>query len=219
MRSVRSLWWSLIRFGFRLLYNELAFTYDVVSTVVSLGAWGCWQQAALKYINPNGLILELAHGTGNLQIDLIGAGHQTVGYDLSPNMGRIARRKLIQHKLTPRLTRGAAQALPFRNGQFSTVVSTFPSDFIVAKETLEEVFRVLRDDGVFVIVPSASFTGGGIAKAFLEWLYRITGQQSSEAPADDSRLHDWFVPYGFEVSTHREQCPNSMTLVIVARKK
>ena len=35
--SLEKTWWSLIRFGFRLLYNEMAFTYDTVSWVVSLG--------------------------------------------------------------------------------------------------------------------------------------------------------------------------------------
>jgi hypothetical protein len=47
---MKRLWWGLVRFGFRLLYNEFAFTYDTVSKVVSLGAWRCWQRAALKYL-------------------------------------------------------------------------------------------------------------------------------------------------------------------------
>jgi ubiquinone/menaquinone biosynthesis C-methylase UbiE len=219
MRPIRNLWWGLIRFGFRLLYHELAFTYDLVSRGVSLGAWRCWQRAALKHIRHDGLTLELAHGTGDLQLDFARAGCRAIGYDLSPQMGRIARQKLLRHKITPRLTRGAAQALPFPDGQFSAVVSTFPSDFIAAKETLAEVYRVLRADGVFVIVPSATFTGGGAAKTLLEWLYRITGQQTAQAAPDDSRIHDWLSPCGFEVSIQREPCRNSVALVIVARKK
>jgi hypothetical protein len=54
MRSAPSLWWRLVRFGFRLLYNEFAFSYDLVSKVVSLGAWRCWQQSALKHLNDDG---------------------------------------------------------------------------------------------------------------------------------------------------------------------
>jgi ubiquinone/menaquinone biosynthesis C-methylase UbiE len=131
-------WWQLIRFGFRLLYNELAFTYDAVSYVVSLGAWRCWQRAALKHITANAdrRILELAHGTGNLQLDMLGAGYRVVGYDLSPYMGRIARAKLARRGLPVRLARGRAQQLPFATGGFGTVVSTFPTDFIIAAETL-----------------------------------------------------------------------------------
>ena len=39
-------------------------------------------------------MLEIAHGTGNLLLDLISLGFKPVGLDLSPAMGRIASRKL-----------------------------------------------------------------------------------------------------------------------------
>jgi ubiquinone/menaquinone biosynthesis C-methylase UbiE len=115
-----SLWWRLIGFGFRLLYNELAFTYDLVSYVVSLGAWRCWQKAALKHldITQGARVLELAHGTGNLQVDLNAAGYKVVGYDLSPYMGRIAERKIRRQNYPVRLARGRAQQLPFPAGSF-----------------------------------------------------------------------------------------------------
>ena len=83
-------WWGLVGFGFRLLYNEMAFTYDLVSWIVSLGQWRAWQRAALDHIDapPGARILELAHGTGNLQMDLRAAGYHTVALDLSRAMGR-----------------------------------------------------------------------------------------------------------------------------------
>ncbi len=70
------LYWRLVKFGFRLLYNEMAFTYDAVSWIASLGEWREWQRAALKHLNvqPDAHVLELAHGTGNLQLDLRAAG-------------------------------------------------------------------------------------------------------------------------------------------------
>jgi ubiquinone/menaquinone biosynthesis C-methylase UbiE len=218
MRSAPSLWWRLVRFGFRLLYNEFAFSYDLVSKVVSLGAWRCWQQSALKHLNDDGWILELAHGTGDLQIDLADAGCRAVGYDLSPAMGRIARRKLLKRGLKVPLVRGMAQALPFHSEQFSRVVSTFPSDFITAPETLAEVQRVLQLGGVFVVVPAASFTGGGAVKAALEWLYRISGQRQAETAFESPEIVEWLAPYGFEVETVHEPCPRSVALVILARK-
>ena len=67
----RRAWRSLLRFGFRLLYHELAWTYDLVSRVVSLGQWRTWQRTALEHLaaRRGDPILELAHGTGDLQID------------------------------------------------------------------------------------------------------------------------------------------------------
>src|SRR5512144_2064080 len=109
---------SLLRFGFRLLYNELAWTYDFVSWSVSMGQWRAWQRTALPYLY-GGRVLEVGHGTGNMLLDLLSLGFTPVGLDLSRGMGRIARRKLRRVSgtrapaapLAP-LVRGRVEALP-----------------------------------------------------------------------------------------------------------
>lgn len=216
-------WWRLVRWGFHLLYNQFAFTYDVVSRIVSLGAWRCWQRAALKHIGPpgEGHILEIAHGTGDLQIDLGRAGYRAIGYDLSPHMGRIASRKLRQQGLTPLLSRGRAQALPFPARCFPVALTTFPSEFIVDPRTLDEIRRVLDDNGLLLIVPGAVFTGRGLPQRVLDWLYRITGQREN-GPEADARLRqalDQIERHGFDVNVHWEDCPGSRAMVIYARKR
>jgi ubiquinone/menaquinone biosynthesis C-methylase UbiE len=214
---VVKLWGRLVRFGFRLLYNEMAFTYDWVSWVVSLGAWRCWGRAALKYlkVEPGQWVLELAHGTGNLQLDLRAAAPRTIGYDLSPYMGRIASHKLYKGGYPIQLARGKAQQLPFPASSFAAVVSTFPTDFIIADATLHEVYRVLKPDGQFIIVPNGVLTGRSLSRTSLEWLYRITGQRGGQ----DMSLADFFQSYGFEAEMKLEDCPRSVAQVIVARKK
>jgi len=211
------LWWRLVRFGFRLLYNEMAFTYDLVSSIVSLGAWRCWQRAALKHlqVEPGSLILELAHGTGNLQIDLLKAGYRTVGYDLSPYMGRIAKAKLTEQDYPADLVRGKAQQLPFPSETFPAIVSTFPTDFIMQPETLREVYRILQPQGQFIIVPNGILTSGGVSGTGIEWLYRITGQRGGT----NLNLQDFFTSCGFEANTFSEECPRSVAQVIVTRKR
>jgi len=195
----------------------MAFTYDTVSTVVSLGAWRCWQRTALEYLESKqgDTILELAHGTGNLQLDLLKAGYHAIGYDLSPYMGRIALAKLRRQGATARLVRGKAQQLPFPAKTFQAVISTFPTDFIFAPETLNEINRILCDGGQLIIIPNGVLTGGGIIEAGMEWLYQITGQRGGHHTA----IAPFFEPYGFDALLREKRCPRSIAQVIVARKK
>ncbi len=217
-------WWRLVRWGFHLLYNPLAFTYDAVSRIVSLGAWRCWQRAALKHIGPPAdcpRVLEIAHGTGDLQIDLKRAGYHTVGCDLSPNMARIARRKLRRQGCAPLLVRARAQALPFPDAHFDAAVATFPAEFIVDPRTLHEIRRILGEEGLLVIVPGALFTTRGLPQRVLDWLYRITGQREA-SPEADTRLREALERierHGFDVTSHWEDCPGSRAMVISARKR
>ncbi len=216
MNRLAPLWWGLVRFGFRLLYNEMSFSYDLVSRVVSLGAWRCWQRTALKHLpEPGaGTVLELAHGTGNLQLDLHAAGYRTIGYDLSPSMGRIAANKLRAAGLSPRLVRGQAQSLPFVNEGFAAIVCTFPTNFIVAEETLREIHRVLQPGGCAVLVLSGMLTGEAPLHRFIEMLYAITGQREDAAIS----AVEAFGGFGLRVQAIEEACTNSRVQLICLEK-
>lgn len=213
---LRRAWWALVRLGFRLLYNELAWTYDLVSRVVSLGEWRAWQRTALRFlpVESGARVLELAHGTGDLQIDLHAAGLKPVGLDLSPTMGRIARRKLARRKFAPWVVRGMAQRLPFAAESFPAVVSTFPTDFIVDPETAREVYRVLQPGGRLVVVANGVLTGGGPLRHVLEWAYRATGQRGPW-PVEPLQLYE---ALGFQVQRVEVPCRRSVALVFVAEK-
>lgn len=215
-RDIPSLWWALVRFGFRLLYNELAFTYDTVSRIVSLGQWHDWQRVALRHLNaqPGAPILELAHGTGQFLIDLRAAGYQTFSIDVSPAMGRIARRKLYRWGYCPRLVRARAQALPFPDQRFAAVVSTFPTEFIVEPATLAEAHRVLKPGGRLVVVFNGLLTTNSAATHALEFAYRITGQRGPWPVDVEQRL----TAAGFSPQVITEPLEHSTVLLLVAER-
>lgn len=216
MQSALTLWNRLVKFGFRLLYNEMAFTYDSVSWLVSLGEWRDWCGAALRHVNapPGALILELAHGTANLQSAMRRAGFNPVGIDLSPAMGRIARRKLSRAGFPLQLARARAQALPFGDQTFVALVSTFPTEFILDPRTLAESHRVLTPGGRLVIVPNATFTKGGLAREGLELAYRVTGQRAPLPPG----ILERFEGAGFGVRLEQESFRRSTAQVFIAEK-
>jgi SAM-dependent methyltransferase len=131
-------------------YREFAWTFDAVAWAVSGGLWFGWIRAALP--ETRGRVLELGFGTGHLQLALATRAG-VVGVDASPQMAR-------------------AQALPFPEARFDTVVATFPSEYILDPATHQEIHRVLAPGGRLVIVPSAELDPGIYARA-IDVVYRL----------------------------------------------
>jgi ubiquinone/menaquinone biosynthesis C-methylase UbiE len=173
----RTLWRRFIALGFHLLYNELAFLYDPVSWLASLGRWRAWQESLLSFLPRSGRILEVGFGPGHLLADLGLAGYSTVGVDLSPAMLRLAQRRLCRLQLHVPLCRSRAQSLPFAGQTFDSVVLTFPTPFVYDPAWLQQVSRVLEPGGRLIVVEMASFDQRTLPFQLLEWLYRVTGQR------------------------------------------
>jgi ubiquinone/menaquinone biosynthesis C-methylase UbiE len=167
---------NLVRFAFWMLYNPMAWIYDWISQIVSLGQWHDWQRASLSEIRGR-RVLELGFGTGEMLVELANGGYDLVGLDLSSRMIRVARQKLRLWGTTVPLVRGLGQRLPFADAAFDTVLSTFPSEFIISFDTLSEMARVLRPGGRAVVVAVARFRPDTVATWLLELLYWITGQR------------------------------------------
>lgn len=208
---MRRLWWTLLRHFFRLLYHQCAWTYDLVAWAVSLGQWRAWGRTALRHLQGT-RVLELAHGPGHLLAAMAQQGWVPVGLDLSPYMGRLARRRLQRTRLAVPLVRARAQALPFCDGCFDSAVATFPTEFIVDLATLRETARVLQPGGRLVVVAWARLSERDPLSRFVGWLYQVTGQgaplpRGSEAAA---------VEAGFTPHAAWEQVGRSQVMLVVA---
>ncbi len=221
------LWKKLVNFGFRLLYNELAWTYDIVSWLVSLGDWRRWQQAALPFVQgPN--VLEIGHGPGHMLLALRQAGFRVVGLDLSPYMGRQAQKRLRGAGAVVPLLRGDVLALPLETAVFDTVLATFPTDYVVDPVTLLNVGRVLKGNGRFVIVPEGHLTGRGPLNRFIEWLYTITGQRAGPFAVDEANnwpdhpvwqlIVERFTAAGFRLEREQIRLRRSAVTILIAHK-
>ncbi len=207
----------LLRLFFRLLYQPLARTYDLVAWTVSLGRWKDWVESVVPFIQGT-RVLELGHGPGHLQRILRSLNLLAVGLDESRQMGRLAKSRLSQHGYTQiNLTRGLAQSLPFAADTFDTVVATFPTEYFVDPRSLAEVRRTLTNGGRFIVLPVAWLTGTGPLDRFAAWLFRVTGQAPSEFSEEaTARLIKPFAEAGFQVETEQLVKNSSRVLIVIA---
>ena len=208
----------LLRIAFHLLYNQLAFTYDTVSRFVSHGLWHQWQQSILPLLDQEGSdpILELAHGTGTLQIDLIRAQHATIALDLSPNMGRLAAGKLQRVGLYTNFVQGDSLCLPLKSSVFPTIVCTFPTAFVYEPSAIREMFRVLIDGGQVIIIMSSEIRGGGVIGAAIRSLYHLTGQYLGDWST--ATLESTFAGSGFNVEKRKAENDSSAVQLLLLTK-
>ena len=199
-----------MRLFFRLLYHQLAFTYDLVAASVSFNRWKEWVRSVVPFIE-GGRVLEIGHGPGHLQRILLSRQVVAVAIDESRQMGYLAKRNTDG---SARLTRGLAQQLPFPNQAFDTIVSTFPADYIHDALTLAEVKRCLRSGGRFIILPVA-----WQKNPFLDWLFRVTGESPSEAvELVKAKFKEPLAKAGFETEVKTLDVKSSLLLIIFAKK-
>lgn len=214
-----------MRFFFHLLYHPFAFTYDLVAATVSFGKWKDWVFSILPFIEGT-RILELGHGPGHLQRLLLAQppvgnrGLFVVAIDESAQMGRIAKRRLgashtVLRSAQGKLTRGLAQSLPYQNGAFDTILSTFPAEYIFDMQTLSEAHRVLRNRGRLIVLLAA-----WPKNLFLAWLFKVTGQSPSETEESIKlKIKERLADTEFDLAVEIVEVKSSTLLIVVAQKK
>ena len=207
------LWYRFVRFAFRRLYNEFAWTYDLVSRVVSRGRWHDWQRAALPELRGD-RVLELAFGTGDLLWDMRTHGCQCVGIDLSPYMVSITARKFRRRGEVAPICRARVQELPFADAGFDSLVATFPDYFILDPVAQDEMARVLPPGGRLVVVEGGHILKEDLWSRFLNWAFRIT-----VSPRTWKRSRRLYISPHFSIERREVLDERSAVGVVVAVKR
>jgi ubiquinone/menaquinone biosynthesis C-methylase UbiE len=100
-----------------------------------------------------GAVLDVACGPGILSAAMAKAAREVVAFDLTPQMLKKAAHRCSEAGLDNVTFReGNAAALPFADAAFDAVVTRLSvHHFDRPKQVIEEIFRVLRPGGSFVI--------------------------------------------------------------------
>lgn len=206
-RPAPSLLSCFLSFFFYLIYQPLAWSYDLVAWFVSLGRWQAWLRATLPHL-PGPRVLELGHGSGHLQAALHSAGIEAFGIDRSAQMSRLAKKRGA-----PKLVRAAAPWLSFASGSFDQIVATFPTEYILKPETLSQIKHLLSRDGMLLVLPVAWLRGRSLPERAMASLFRATGQAGDW----DGSFSDHIRAAGFAVREQRVQLSGSEVMLLLCR--
>ncbi|MFV8280066.1 bifunctional demethylmenaquinone methyltransferase/2-methoxy-6-polyprenyl-1,4-benzoquinol methylase UbiE [Christiangramia marina] len=143
------------------MFDNISDNYDGLNRVISMGTDVSWRKkvvAAVAATNPDS-ILDIATGTGDLAIQMANTGaSRIVGLDLSDGMLSVGRKKIAAKELDVEIEmiQGDSENLPFEADSFDAITVAFGvRNFENLELGLSEIFRVLKPDGIFVVLETS----------------------------------------------------------------
>ena len=143
------------------MFDTISGNYDGLNRVISFGTDIKWRKKVLAMVkskNPT-TILDIATGTGDLAILMSETGaSKIVGLDISAGMLEVGRKKIIEKKLTNKIEMnlGDSEKMPFEDNSFDAITVAFGvRNFETLEKGLDEILRVLKPNGIFVILETS----------------------------------------------------------------
>lgn len=143
------------------MFDNISENYDGLNRVISLGTDVKWRKKVVAMVaatQPES-ILDIATGTGDLAIQMAPTGaKKIVGLDISEGMLKVGRKKIAEKNLDSRIDmiQGDSEDLPFENSSFDAITVAFGvRNFENLEKGLEEIYRVLKPGGIFVVLETS----------------------------------------------------------------
>jgi ubiquinone/menaquinone biosynthesis C-methylase UbiE len=138
--------------------------YDRLTAIMMAGRQKGIRKASIELarIKQGDRILEVGCGTGTLTMlakNFAGPEGKVFGIDPLPQMVRTAQQKAQKAKLDITFQTGLMEEIPFSESMFDVVLASFMifhTDEAIRQKGFEEVYRVLKPEGKFLIVDTQS---------------------------------------------------------------
>ncbi|MFT5253331.1 MAG: demethylmenaquinone methyltransferase/2-methoxy-6-polyprenyl-1,4-benzoquinol methylase [Flavobacteriales bacterium] len=143
------------------MFDNISGNYDNLNRVISFGIDIKWRKKVLKIVEaakPK-TILDIATGTGDLAILMAETkAEQIIGLDISAGMLEVGIKKIADKNLskTIEMVLGDSENMPFDANYFDAITVAFGvRNFETLEKGLGEILRVLKPQGVFVILETS----------------------------------------------------------------
>lgn len=146
------------------MFDNVSSNYDFLNRLLTFGIDVSWRKKVVQLVGDQKAesILDIATGTGDLAI-LFGKteAKKVVGLDLSPGMLEIGKKKVAAVGLSEKVEMiiGDSENLPFPDASFDAVTVAFGvRNFETLEKGLDEIYRVLKPNGIFVVLETSQPT-------------------------------------------------------------
>jgi len=143
------------------MFDTISGNYDNLNRVISFGIDVKWRKKVLQIVaksNPK-TILDIATGTGDLAILMAQTNaEKIIGLDISAGMLEVGKKKIQEKNLsnTIEMVLADSENMPFEDNYFDAITVAFGvRNFENLEKGLTEILRVLKPNGVFVILETS----------------------------------------------------------------
>ena len=143
------------------MFDNISGNYDGLNRVISLGIDMKWRKKVVALVaekNPE-TILDIATGTGDLVIMMANtSAKKIIGLDISSGMLEVGKQKIKAKNLTEKIEMvlGDSENMPYPDNYFDAITVSFGiRNFETLEKGLAEIYRVLKPNGIFVILETS----------------------------------------------------------------
>lgn len=143
------------------MFDTISNEYDGLNRVISFGIDIKWRKKVVDIIaktHPK-RILDIATGTGDLAINLTQTdATEIIGLDISAGMLDVGRKKITSKNLDNKIQMilGDSENIPYEDNSFDAITVAFGvRNFEHLEKGLSEILRVLKPNGIFVILETS----------------------------------------------------------------